>query len=301
MNSVCPTDLPWDSFLWQLTTNPLPDSYPSPNTSDHFEWAPQKGCSEPLSLMFPTEPMSAFFSEALLCAEPCGLVPSRIITDDVTYQACQLTPDNRSASPEAPMISLLGHHMNLVQSPTSLVSASSSSSSSSSTLQQLSRSQLIERVLQLEKEKQFRTELSTITTTTTVTGGQPSLRQALHVCQWKGCTKPPMARFDQLIRHIHADHIQSGKPAYFCEWAGCLRNHKPFFKRHKMYNHMRTHTGERPFACPQCDKRFSRPDSLNTHCKTHTGQRPHACPVPDCGKAYFHSRSLRKHFKTTHQ
>ncbi|PHZ11043.1 uncharacterized protein RHIMIDRAFT_186678, partial [Rhizopus microsporus ATCC 52813] len=54
-------------------------------------------------------------------------------------------------------------------------------------------------------------------------------------------------------------------------------------------------TGERPFACSICDKRFSRPDSLQTHLKTHSNVRPYACF--SCGKAYFHSRSLRKHAK----
>lgn len=39
------------------------------------------------------------------------------------------------------------------------------------------------------------------------------------------------------------------QPTYLCEWEGCPRNQKPFTKRHKMYNHLRTHTGERPFVC----------------------------------------------------
>ncbi|KAK9728913.1 hypothetical protein K7432_000735 [Basidiobolus ranarum] len=118
-------------------------------------------------------------------------------------------------------------------------------------------------------------------------------------CLWSDCSKSFPA-LDVLISHIGQEHIGSGKASYKCEWQGCPRNQKPFTKRHKMYNHLRTHTGERPFQCPvaDCGKRFSRPDSLATHVKTHSNVRPYICPVPGCGKAYYHSRSLRKHIKS---
>ena len=50
-----------------------------------------------------------------------------------------------------------------------------------------------------------------------------------------------------------------------------------------------------------CGKRFSRPDSLNTHIKTHSNERPYVCPHQGCKKAYFHSRSLKKHERAHEQ
>nr|KAJ3417245.1 hypothetical protein HK105_001063 [Polyrhizophydium stewartii] len=114
-------------------------------------------------------------------------------------------------------------------------------------------------------------------------------------CEWGDCS----LEFDskqELVAHVN-DHIGSGRASYICEWRGCSRLLRPFTKRHKVQNHVRTHTKERPFVCTieDCGKSFSRLDGLNTHIRTHSNIKPFVCSVPGCGKAYFHARSLRKH------
>ncbi|KAI9496470.1 hypothetical protein BDB00DRAFT_751050, partial [Zychaea mexicana] len=124
-------------------------------------------------------------------------------------------------------------------------------------------------------------------------------KEETHQCKWESCYLE-MGNLEELIVHVKDKHIGSGKALYYCGWENCPRNQKPFTKRHKMHNHLRTHTGERPFECkePDCGKRFSRPDSLTTHSKIHSNVRPYLCGFENCGKAYYHLRSLRKHERT---
>lgn len=83
-----------------------------------------------------------------------------------------------------------------------------------------------------------RTTTTAISSPTTSVGEVPLTPGEGHVCRWQACGVV-FETCDDLMTHMSAVHVGSGKPQYDCLWEGCTRNgDKGFSSKQKISRHL---------------------------------------------------------------
>ncbi len=56
-----------------------------------------------------------------------------------------------------------------------------------------------------------------------------------------------------------------------------------------------TQTGIKPYRCEICQRKFTQLSHLQQHIRTHTGDKPYKCRHPNCNKAFSQLSNLQSH------
>ncbi|KPJ17511.1 Zinc finger protein 160 [Papilio machaon] len=128
------------------------------------------------------------------------------------------------------------------------------------------------------------------------------------------CVQCPaaLATRNSLNKHVRAVHAGARPPArHVCDTCG-----RAFRGKSVLMNHVRTHTGEKPFSCAECGRRFTQRTAMRTHTRlvhlkvrrnakvsVYTDRHVSTCTLyscAECGRRFTQRTAMRTHTRLVH-
>jgi KRAB domain-containing zinc finger protein len=120
--------------------------------------------------------------------------------------------------------------------------------------------------------------------------GDRDLNERPHKCSQCASAFTTLSNMRMHVRRVHDGY----KGAHMC-----VTCRTAFVKPSELITHMRTHTGERPYKCTECDMDFAHIGTFRTHTRSqHTRERPYKCE--HCTAVFIDALHLRRHTRTAH-
>nr|XP_013036863.2 histone H4 transcription factor-like isoform X2 [Anser cygnoides] len=120
------------------------------------------------------------------------------------------------------------------------------------------------------------------------------------VCNWENCNvtfNNPEWFYQHVAHHAYAaeeETVTDQKKAVYCHWKDCLG---VFKGKHKLWDHLRTHTQERVVACPTCGGMFSNNTKFFDHVRRQVSEDRQIFVCQNCHKHFANERLLRDHMR----